>query len=94
MRERNIEKPMIYSLKGRSALITGANQGFGLAVAHAYVKAGANIMLCARDAAKLEQARKQLAAIAGPGQQVLAHPADVSKSADVEKVVSATIAAF
>ena len=36
-------------LEGRAALITGANRGFGLAIAEAYVDAGADVMLCARD---------------------------------------------
>ena len=38
-------------LDGRSALITGANQGLGLAIARAYVEAGASVLICARDAA-------------------------------------------
>ena len=42
---------MSVSLAGRSALITGANQGLGLASARAYVAAGANVLMCARDAA-------------------------------------------
>ena len=36
------------------ALITGASQGLGLAIARAYVQAGASVMMCARDAALLE----------------------------------------
>ena len=42
---------MTRPLEGRAALITGANQGLGLAIARAYVAAGASVMLCARDAA-------------------------------------------
>ena len=37
-------------LEGRTAIITGASQGLGLAIAEAYVRAGANVLLCARDA--------------------------------------------
>lgn len=39
------------SLEGRNALMTGTNQGFGLAIARAYVEAGASVLMCARDAA-------------------------------------------
>jgi NAD(P)-dependent dehydrogenase (short-subunit alcohol dehydrogenase family) len=79
------------ALASRSALITGANQGLGLAIARAYVQAGASVMLCARDATKLAAARDEVAALAGPGQQVLAMPADVSEPADVTRLVSATL---
>ncbi|MBM4428652.1 MAG: SDR family NAD(P)-dependent oxidoreductase, partial [Chloroflexi bacterium] len=40
---------MKWSLEGRAAVITGANQGLGEAIARAYVEAGANLFLCARD---------------------------------------------
>ena len=35
----------------------GRESGLGLAIACAYVKAGASVLLCARDAAMLERAR-------------------------------------
>ncbi len=83
---------MPFSLAGRSALITGANQGLGLAIARAYVQAGASVMLCARDEALLAKARDEVAALARPDQRVLAMRADVSNPADVEALVAATIA--
>jgi NAD(P)-dependent dehydrogenase (short-subunit alcohol dehydrogenase family) len=49
-------------LAGRSALVTGANQGLGLAIARACVEAGAGVIMCARDAARLERARAEVAA--------------------------------
>jgi NAD(P)-dependent dehydrogenase (short-subunit alcohol dehydrogenase family) len=83
---------MPFSLAGRSALITGANQGLGLAIARAYVQAGASVMLCARDEVLLARARDEVAALARPDQRVLAMRADVSDPADVEALVAATIA--
>ena len=83
---------MPFSLAGHSALLTGANQGLGLAIARAYVQAGASVMLCARDEALLERARDEVAALARPDQRVLAMRADVSDPADVEALVAATIA--
>ena len=53
---------MSQPLTGRNAIITGANQGLGLAIAHAYVAAGASVLLCARDGALLDDARRLLAA--------------------------------
>ena len=85
---------MTRPLSGRAALITGANQGLGLAIARAYVEAGADVFLCARDAALLEQARRELATGAAAGQRVLARTADVSREADVRALGEAAIAAF
>jgi NAD(P)-dependent dehydrogenase (short-subunit alcohol dehydrogenase family) len=82
---------MTYSLAGRCALITGANQGLGLAIAKAYVRAGASVMLCARDQAKLTAATAEVAALAEPGQRVLARRADVSVPDDVTTLVSAAL---
>ena len=52
-RRRFVNMTTGYSLSGRCALITGANQGLGLAIAKAYVHSGASVMLCARDEALL-----------------------------------------
>lgn len=82
------------TLDGRSAIITGANQGLGLAIAHAFVEAGASVLMCARDAALLDKARDHVAAKAGPRQQVLAQPCDVSKAEQVERLVADALAAF
>lgn len=78
---------MTKTLEGRGALITGANQGLGLAIARAYVNAGASVVLCARDAAMLERARDEVAAVAVSGQRVVAHAGDVSNQSDVERLI-------
>lgn len=82
------------SLAGRTALITGANQGLGLAIARAYVRAGASVMMCARDAALLEDARKDVASLASGDQRVVARPADVSSREQVEQLVGDTLETF
>lgn len=85
---------MIYSLVGRAAIITGASQGLGAAVARAYVQAGASVMLCARDAAMLAKQQAELATIAGAGQKVLSMPADVSREQDVTALAARAVEAF
>lgn len=82
------------ALAGRAALITGANQGLGLAIARAYVEAGASVFLCARDAERLEAARREVADLSAPGQTVLAAPADVSQTAGAQAAAQAALAAF
>jgi NAD(P)-dependent dehydrogenase (short-subunit alcohol dehydrogenase family) len=86
---------MTRPLDGRTALITGANQGMGLAIARAYVEAGASVMMCARDTARLEHARGEVAVLAtSPGQRVVARRADVSRPDEVAALVHATLDAF
>lgn len=47
--------PSSHSLRGRIALITGASRGIGAAVARAYAKAGAHVVLLARTSQGLEE---------------------------------------
>ena len=82
------------SLAGRTAIITGANQGLGEAIAYAYVQAGASVFLCARDASKLVKVADDLRSICEAGQRVEAIRADVSKQEDVHHLVSTALAEF
>jgi len=85
---------MTKTLEGRAALVTGASQGLGLAIARALVEAGASVMMCARDAALVETARREVAGLAGSGQRVLAKRADVSRQDDVDALARETLEAF
>ena len=77
------------SLTGRSAIITGANQGFGEALARQFVEAGASVFLAARGAERLRQVEIELKALATrPGQVVASLPADVSRPEDCKAVVA------
>lgn len=75
------------TLQGRGVLITGGSQGFGKAVAKACLDAGADLLLCARSAPELEEARDDLRACAAPNQLVLAQTADVSDPGAVSQLV-------
>ncbi|ESS71606.1 (S)-1-phenylethanol dehydrogenase Ped [Methyloglobulus morosus KoM1] len=78
-------------LSGKVAIITGANQGFGLEVARKYVLAGADVMLCARNTALLRDAQDDLVKLAETDQKIFAKAADVSVEYDVQALVSETI---
>ena len=73
-------------LKGRNAIITGASQGLGKAIAEHFIRAGANVVLCARSKADLAATQKELAKISRK-QKVLAHVCDVSDETQVGDVV-------
>jgi 3-oxoacyl-[acyl-carrier protein] reductase len=71
------------SLTGRTALITGASQGLGAAIAEHFLAEGADVALCGRTAADLAAQQKRLAAVYGEN-RVWAKPADVSSKSDVD----------
>lgn len=52
----------LFDLTGRIALITGSSKGIGLALARALAQAGAEVVLNARDPARLEESRAALSA--------------------------------
>ena len=65
---------MDLGLAGKVAIVTGSSRGIGLGIAAALASEGADVVLCARDAERLEAA---VATIDGPGTTV-AVVADVS----------------
>jgi NAD(P)-dependent dehydrogenase (short-subunit alcohol dehydrogenase family) len=68
------------TLKNRVAVVTGASRGIGLAIAQALVRAGAEVVLVARNRKALESARRKL------GSRASVVAADVSRPAGVERV--------
>lgn len=66
------------TLTGKTALITGASKGIGLATAWTFAEAGArHLHLAARDGAALEAAKREIEA-RHPGTQVSTHALDLS----------------
>lgn len=83
---------MDLGLTGRVALVGGSSRGLGLAVARELAQEGCDIVLCARDGARLEAVRADI--IADTGAEVLAVPADLSDPAGVELVAGSAHDAF
>ena len=79
------------SLTQKNAIITGASQGLGRAIATAYVDAGANVMLCARDKSRLEKLGHELAGKARAGQKIFWQTCDVSAVNEVEELTKAGV---
>lgn len=85
---------MSFTLNGKVAIITGANQGLGLVISHKYVNAGASLVMCARNGDLLTRAQKELTSGLASGQIIEVIPADVSDMQSVEQVVKATLQRF
>ncbi len=78
---------------GRTAVITGAASGIGLAVAHALAGRGMNVVIADLESAKLEAAKSALEAVPGVG-RVLALACDVAKAPDLQTLRAAAYDAF
>ena len=52
-------------LDGKSAVVTGASQGIGAAIAEAYAKAGAEVLITARSQEKLDTVAATIRAAGG-----------------------------
>jgi 3-oxoacyl-[acyl-carrier protein] reductase len=77
---------MDLGLTGRTAIVCGASQGIGLAVAEALAEEGANVAMFARRREVLEREAERIGALAIRG--------DVTNPQDCERLVKRTVEAF
>ena len=80
-----------FSLKGKTAIITGASYGLGVGFAKTLAGAGANIVLAARSVDKLQDVAKE---VEGLGVKTLVQACDVTDPATVKATVIASWATF
>lgn len=76
-----------FRLDGKIALITGGSKGLGLTMATALAEAGADVALSGRTLATCEAAAAKIAA--ATGRRARGFAADVTASADIERLVKA-----
>jgi NAD(P)-dependent dehydrogenase (short-subunit alcohol dehydrogenase family) len=78
-------------LEDKVTLITGASQGLGRALALAFAREGARVVVNARSEESVRPVAQEVEAV---GAEVLAVAADVSKAADVESLIDETVGRF
>ena len=71
-------------LEGRRAIVTGASRGIGAEIARAVSRAGAGVVLAARDADALERVAEE---ITSEGGKAVIAPTDVSDPVAVQRMV-------
>ena len=78
--------------QNKHVIITGGSSGIGKATAKLLAQQGANISLIARDRAKLNTAKQEIAAVrAHSQQQIFTVPADVSQVTEIETAIKNAI---
>lgn len=79
----------LFDLTNKKAIVTGAGRGLGRALAVGLAQFGADVAVVARTQSELEITARE---IEKQNRRALIYPADVSKKADIEKIVSDVVA--
>src|SRR5215203_3142437 len=81
----------MFDFKGKVVLVTGAAQGFGRVCALAFAERGAKLAVCDLND---EGGQETLRLVTDKGAEGLYQHADVSKEADVQSFIAATVERF
>ena len=77
--------------RGRTALVTGGGRGIGRAIALAFARSGANVVIASRKPENLTPTAAEIAAL---GAQCLAVPTNIRETDQVDALVQQAIARF
>ena len=83
----SIDRTLRGTVAGKVVLVTGGSSGIGLASAIKFAEAGAITIICARDEAKLAEAKKEILSIAGKDALVVTYSSDIADEASCKGMV-------
>jgi NAD(P)-dependent dehydrogenase (short-subunit alcohol dehydrogenase family) len=81
----------VFSLAGRTAMVTGASGGLGKETALALAEVGCDVVIAARNRQALDEVAS---AVEQKGRRCLAMPTDITEAADVQRLVDRAIERF
>lgn len=84
----SIDRSLRGTVNGKVVLVTGGSSGIGLAAAAKFAKAGAITIICARDADKLAEAKKEILAEVGKDATVITYSADIANEPSCKELVA------
>lgn len=84
-----IDRSLRGTVSGKVVLITGGSSGIGLATAHKFAEAGANVLICGRDQDKLDDACKEASV---KGYEFTAYAVDIADMADCDRFIAELLA--
>lgn len=82
---------MDLGLQGKVALVTGGSRGIGRAIVHDFAREGCQVAFSARGEEALKATEREVVALGAP---VLAVQADMTNTADIERLVNQTVERF
>jgi NAD(P)-dependent dehydrogenase (short-subunit alcohol dehydrogenase family) len=92
MSEDFVKNPLsLFDVRGKTAIITGATGAFGAMAAKTLAAAGANVSICASNAAGLKQVAAACEALGGKAEIIAKRP---TTAAVCEEIVQKTVARF
>jgi NAD(P)-dependent dehydrogenase (short-subunit alcohol dehydrogenase family) len=83
----HVDRSLKGAVGGKVVLVTGGSSGIGLAAAKKFAEAGAITIICARDEAKLAEAKKEIVDFAGKAAQVVTYSADIANEQSCGELV-------
>src|SRR5262249_36845109 len=89
MAEEFLKNPLsLFDIRGKSAIVTGATGAFGALAAKVLAAAGANVVLCANNAAELKKVAAECEQLGGKVEAVVKRP---SSEANCDAIVDAAV---
>ncbi|HUG24623.1 SDR family oxidoreductase [Piscinibacter sp.] len=83
-----IDRSLRGTVAGKVVLVTGGSSGIGLAAAIKFAEAGAITLICARDEAKLAEAKKEILAAAGKDAIVETYSSDIADESSCAELIA------
>src|SRR5438552_18690485 len=92
MSEDFLKNPLsLFDIRGKTAIVTGATGAFGALASKVLAGAGANVVLCANNAAELKKVAAECETLGGKTEVVAKPP---SSAANCEAIVAAAVKKF